>query len=76
MDGYVVVFEGDEDSGCSAYSPDLPGVVAAADSREEIDVLIRSAMVEHVAMLRETGQAVPEPATSAQVAIVSVPAAW
>src|SRR5262249_22631039 len=27
--GYVVVFEGDDASGYSAYSPDLPGVVAA-----------------------------------------------
>jgi predicted RNase H-like HicB family nuclease len=25
MTGYVVVFEGDERSGYSAYSPDLPG---------------------------------------------------
>jgi predicted RNase H-like HicB family nuclease len=25
MKGYVVVFEGDDESGYSAYSPDLPG---------------------------------------------------
>jgi predicted RNase H-like HicB family nuclease len=31
--GYVVFFEGDDESGYSAYSPDLPGVVAAAQSR-------------------------------------------
>ena len=30
MKGYVVVFEGDGESGYSAYSPDLPGVVALA----------------------------------------------
>jgi len=30
--GYVVVFEGDEQAGYSAYSPDLPGVVAAGDT--------------------------------------------
>ena len=29
MTGYVVVFEGDDEVGYSAYSPDLPGVVAA-----------------------------------------------
>ena len=27
MTGYVVVFEGDDQAGYSAYSPDLPGVV-------------------------------------------------
>ena len=35
MKGYIVVFEGDDESGYSAYSPDLPGVVAAADTRHE-----------------------------------------
>jgi hypothetical protein len=33
--GYVVVFEGDDESGYSAYSPDLPGVIAAGESRQE-----------------------------------------
>ncbi len=32
MKGYVVVFEGDDASGYSAYSPDLPGVIAAGDT--------------------------------------------
>ena len=32
MTGYVVVFEGDDEVGYSAYSPDLPGVVAAGDT--------------------------------------------
>jgi hypothetical protein len=35
LKGYVVVFEGDDEYGYSAYSPDLPGVVAAADTRAE-----------------------------------------
>jgi hypothetical protein len=30
MKGYVVVFEGDDESGYSAYSPDLPGVMGSA----------------------------------------------
>lgn len=30
--GYMAVFEGDDASGFSAYAPDLPGVVAAADN--------------------------------------------
>jgi predicted RNase H-like HicB family nuclease len=75
MKGYVVVFEGDEQSGYSAYSPDLPGVIVAADTRAEVDSLIRSAMAEHIAILRDTGQPVPEPATNADVAILNIPAA-
>ena len=30
--GYIVVFEGDDEIGYSAYSPDLPGVVSAAST--------------------------------------------
>jgi predicted RNase H-like HicB family nuclease len=75
MKGYVVVFEGDEESGYSAYSPDLPGVVAAGDTREETRALMVEAMAEHIAILRETGQAVPEPVDRDDVTIVSVPAA-
>jgi predicted RNase H-like HicB family nuclease len=75
MKGYVVVFEGDEESGFSAYSPDLPGVVAAGDTRQETETLILQAMAEHLALLRDLGQTIPEPVANAQVAILDVPAA-
>ena len=74
MTGYVVVFEGDDESGYSAYSPDVPGVVAAGDTREETEALMREALSEHIAILREAGQPVPEPAAAA-VTIVGIPAA-
>jgi predicted RNase H-like HicB family nuclease len=73
--GYVVVFEGDDESGYSAYSPDVPGVVAAGDSRVEVEQLMRQAMAEHLAMLRQTGQAVPEPSDAADVTILDPAAA-
>jgi predicted RNase H-like HicB family nuclease len=75
MKGYVVVFEGDEESGYSAYSPDLPGVVAAADTRDETRALMLEAMAEHVAVLRESGQEVPEPVDGDDVTVLTVPAA-
>ena len=75
MKGYVVVFEGDEQSGYSAYSPDLPGVIAAGDTRQETEALMLEAMAEHLAVLREAGQRVPEPVRNAHVAILDVPAA-
>jgi hypothetical protein len=37
----------------------LPGLVAAADTREETEALMREAMNEHVAILRQTGQPLP-----------------
>jgi predicted RNase H-like HicB family nuclease len=73
--GYVVVIEGDDGSGYSAYSPDLPGVVAAADSRAEIEQLMREAVVDHVTLLRELGREVPEPSEVCGLTVVASPAA-
>ena len=60
---YSVVIER-TDNGYSAYVPDQPGCIAAADTRSEVDELIREAVVGHVEMLHEHGEAVPEPHTS------------
>jgi predicted RNase H-like HicB family nuclease len=73
--GYVVVFEGDDESGYSAYSPDLPGVVAAGQTRSETERLMREAMAAHISVLRQTGQPVPEPAEAADVIILDPAAA-
>ena len=70
MTGYVVIFEGDDEEGYSAYAPELPGVVAAAQTRSETERLMRSAIAEHIALLRELGHPVPEPSDSDHVAIV------
>lgn len=75
MRGCVVVFEGDDESGYSAYSPDLPGVVAAADSRAETERLMLEAMAEHIALLRESGQPIPQPADADSVTILDPAAA-
>ena len=73
--GYVVVFEGDDESGYSAYSPDLPGVIAAGDSRQETETLMIEAMAAHIALLRQEGQPVPEPSETASVTILDPAAA-
>ena len=52
------------DNGYSSYVPDLPGCIAAADTRAEVDELIREAVVGHVEMLRQYSEAIPEPHTS------------
>lgn len=75
MKGYVVVYEGDDETGYSAYSPTLPGVVAAADSWEEITQLMPEAMAFHIEGLIASGDAVPEPAEIAEVTVIDPTAA-
>lgn len=75
MKGYIVVFEGDDESGYSAHSPDLPGVVAAADTRHETESLMVEAMAAHIAALRDAGEPVPEPAEADSVTILDPAAA-
>ena len=41
--GYLVVIQGEDDS-YPAYTPDLPGCVAAGDSIEEVSQLMREAI--------------------------------
>jgi predicted RNase H-like HicB family nuclease len=60
---YVVVVEKGETS-FGAYVPDLPGCIAAAETKEEVLQLIHSAMEFHVEGLREDGQPIPEPSSS------------
>ena len=59
---YVVVYEQAGD-GWSAYVPDLPGCVAAGETREETERLIREAIQLHIAALREDNEPVPAPGT-------------
>jgi len=60
---YVVVVEKGETS-FGAYVPDLPGCVAAAETREEVLRLIHEAIEFHVESLRDDGQNIPEPSSS------------
>ena len=69
MTGYVVIIEQAAD-GFSAYSPDLPGVIAAAESRAECETLMREAMAFHIAGLIEDGDPVPPPSDAAAVMII------
>jgi predicted RNase H-like HicB family nuclease len=49
----------------SAYVPDLPGCVAAAETREETVRLIREAVALHIELMREGGEDVPPPVSEA-----------
>lgn len=65
MEYLVVVEKGMSSYG--AYVPDLPGCVAAGESRREVLKLIRDAVKLHIDALRESGQPIPEPASKSDV---------
>ncbi|MEQ1949222.1 MAG: type II toxin-antitoxin system HicB family antitoxin [Bryobacteraceae bacterium] len=61
---YTVIYEKGPTS-WGAYVPDLPGVVAAADTREEVEQLILEAIEMHVEAMREEGLPIPPPSSFA-----------
>ena len=69
---YLVVVEQGATS-FGAYVPDLPGCVAAGESREEVLRLIREAIEFHIEGLKQQGQPVPPPSSTS--AVVDVAAA-
>ena len=71
---YLVVFEHTEGKSFGAWVPDLPGVIASAETREECEQLIREAIALHLAGMREDGEPIPEP-SSVGAAMVDVSAA-
>jgi predicted RNase H-like HicB family nuclease len=61
MTEYLVVYERGEDGDWGAYSPDVPGCVAAGKSKADVEQLMREALPDHIALMREVGEPVPEP---------------
>lgn len=61
----VVVEQGGTSFG--AYVPDLPGCIAAGDTREEVLSLIREAIEFHIEGLRQDGQPIPPPSSTSEV---------
>jgi len=59
---YAIVIE-EAGSNYSAYVPDLPGCVATGGTVEEVETLIREAIVFHLEGLREDGISLPHPAS-------------
>jgi predicted RNase H-like HicB family nuclease len=65
----VVVEKGPESYG--AYVPDLPGCVAAGETKEEALSLIREAIEFHLEGLKEEGQPIPAPTSSSELVEVN-----
>lgn len=67
---YMVVIEEGPDS-FGAYLPDLPGCVAAADTRDEVVKLIGEAVEMHIQAMKEDGDEIPCPTSSAELVEVA-----
>jgi predicted RNase H-like HicB family nuclease len=61
----VVVEQGPTSFG--AYVPDLPGCVAAGETKEEVLALIREAIELHLEGLKDEGQPIPRPSSSSEI---------
>lgn len=57
---YTVVLEKGESS-YGAFVPDLPGCIAAGESKEEVLDLIKEAIEFHIEGLKEEGETIPMP---------------
>ena len=70
MDFLVVIEKGEDSFG--AYVPDLPGCVAAAETRDEVLALIRDAIELHLEGLRKDGMGAPLSTSCIEVVRVDV----
>jgi len=67
---YLIVIEGDGETNYSAYSPDVPGVAATADTREACEREMREAIEFHLEGLAQDGDEIPEAHSTASYVVV------
>ena len=67
---YTVVIEKGE-KGYGAHVPDLPGCIAAGETREEVLNLIKEAIEYHIEDLRKDGKPIPPPSSASEFIEVS-----
>ena len=65
MTDYTIIIE-KGDGNFSAFCPDLPGVVAAAETEEETAELMRDAIEFHLEGLKEENLPIPPPTAAAR----------
>lgn len=68
---YTVIIEKEATTDWGAYVPDLPGCVAVAETRDEVEHFIRKAIELHVRAIKQDGEAVPAPSSKAIVVEVA-----
>lgn len=63
---YLVIVEKSA-NGYGAYVPDLPGCVAAAETRNEVVKLIQDAVEFHIEGRKRSGEVIPEPKSQGEL---------
>ena len=63
---YLVVIE-QGPTGFGAYVPDLPGCIAAGESKEEVTDLVHEAIELPIEDMRAQGQEVPVPTSTSEL---------
>ena len=67
---YTIIIERGPDN-FSAYAPDFPGCVAAADTEEETIRLMKEAVEMHVEDMRQRGEPIPQPSTAREIEVAA-----
>jgi len=62
---YLVIIE-EGPTSFSAYVPDLPGCIAAAETREETLALMQEAVEFHIEEMKASGETVPPPTSHSE----------
>jgi predicted RNase H-like HicB family nuclease len=65
MKSYLVIYEQADDGAWGAHSPDVDGVFALGETREEVGARMAEALAGHLSYLSESGRPIPEPHTDA-----------
>ena len=60
---YLVVYAKCKGSNFSGHAPDVPGCVSAADTLDEMNIMMREALEFHLEGIVEDGDTIPEPTT-------------
>ena len=68
MNEYVVIFEEAADGGWGAYIPDVPGVVALGESRDQVAARIQEALKAYADEMKAQGRVLPDPLHAAGTA--------
>jgi predicted RNase H-like HicB family nuclease len=64
---YVYIVESAPDGSYSAYVPDLPGCTSCGDTVDEVKRNIKDAVALYIESLREHGETVPSPTSTADL---------
>ena len=69
MRKYLIVIEKSDD-GYGAYSPDIPGCVAVAETQEDVEQKMYEAITFHLDGLREEGMPIPHGLSVAEYVVL------